>query len=286
MLRAAPLFVALALVTTGCKKKTDGTALPALEEPELLSRLAGRPMPDPVRARFSIKMRSKPLGIAAPPLGGGLVVDRPGQAYLAIMNPVGGKVLSVATDAEAFVFLNHRDKQAFYEADAAQALGDATAGTLALADLVDVLVGLLPVTADQITQRKKDKETTRLTFDRPEGVSLRTWVDSGTGEPLRVEVEDDEGKRLVDADYGPFEDLDDGSRMPSRVTLYVPSVDLTLDLKYKTWSGLEQAPDVFAPAIPEDFQTLPMSAFADGLSGVAAEAGDEGAEASSPDEAR
>lgn len=284
-MRAASLFVVVALATTGCKKKTDTPSLPSLEEPELLSRLAGRPMPDPVRARFSIKMRSKPLGIAAPPLGGGLVVDRPGKAYLAIMNPVGGPVLSVATDGEAFVVLNNRDKQAFYEADAASALGDATAGTLALSDLVDVLVGLLPVTAEQITQRRRDGDATRLTFDRPEGVSLRTWVDPGTGEPRRVEVEDDKGKRLVDADYGPFADLDDGSRMPTRVTLFVPSVELTLDLKYKTWSGLDNPPDVFTPSIPEDFQTLPMSAFAEGLSEVASDTAGEDEDTGGPSEA-
>ncbi len=266
----APLIAALAisLSTSACKKDRGIDALPALADDVVLQRLADRTLPDHARARFSIKLRSKPLGIAAPPLGGGLVVSRPDQAYLTVLNPVGGPILTLATDGTRMVFLNNRDKQAFVEEDASTTLGGATAGNVGVDDLVDVLVGLVPVTPDEHVRTRRDGALSRMLFRRQDGATITTWVDPGLGTPTRVEVDDAKGTRMVEAEYGPFEEGETGPGLPTRVTVFVPSVELTIDLRYKAWTPLEAAPDVFRPPVPDDFTTLPMTAFADGISAV------------------
>lgn len=274
-MKPAIVLLSILWVAGGCQKRTPPDALPELAADALLTQLAARAMPDTLRARFSIKMRSKPLGIAAPPLGGGLVVTRPDRAFLTVLNPVGSPVLTVATDGEGLTFLNTRDRQAFREDDVDAILGEASAGQVTLSELIGVLVGLVPVTADDLAKTRREGDALRLQFRRAEGVQVRAWVDPVLGTPLRVEVEDKRGRDVIQAEYAAFEADDGGPLMPTRVTLYVPSVELTLDLRYKTWVALDAPPDVFTPEVPDGWRVLPMSAFAEGLADVASEAGEE-----------
>lgn len=272
-----PAIVVLSILVGvgGCQKRTPVDALPELSQDALLTQLAARSMPDTLRARFSVKLKSKPLGIAAPPLGGGLVVARPDRAFLTVLNPVGSPILTVATDGRGLSFLNTRDRQAFREDDVAGILGTSAAGQVTVPELIGVLVGLVPITASDLARTRRDGDAVRVQFKRAEGVVVRAWVDPVRGTPRRVEVEDRKGRSVVEADYAVFEADGDGPLMPTRVTLFVPSVELTVDLRYKTWVALDAPPDVFAPAVPEGWSTLPMSDFAKGLANVAAGASPE-----------
>ena len=64
-------------------------------------------------------------------------------------------------------------------------------------------------------------------------------------------------------------------RVPSRITVYAPSQDLHLDLKFKTWKQIEQAPDVFSPEPPEKYEVISFEQF---LQSMGNTMGTEGAE--------
>ena len=129
--RFRALAMTVALVAGACVKKPVVTA-PPLEQDALVQMVRSRPVPDPTQARFSIKMRSKPLGIAAPPLGGGLVVDRPGRAHIAILGPTGSPVVTLSSDGTRVVFLNTHDRQYITADNAATLLGGATGDAVSL----------------------------------------------------------------------------------------------------------------------------------------------------------
>ena len=255
----AVLVIGLAV---GCKKPAPPD-VPTVEEDEIVAMLRDRPVPDPTNGRFSIKMRSKPLGIAAPRLAGGLVVDRPDRAYLAILDPVGSPVVTMHSDGDTVVFMNNRDKLFVAQADADEAMGLATEGAVGLSDAVSMLLGLLPLDDAQVTERvEEDDDTTRFTFEGPGGIVIRAWVDTGNATPRRVEVDDTKGQRAVNASYEPYQVVE-GALLPTAVVLEVPKVELTLDVRFKTWKRIPQAPDVFAPTAPDTYETISFREFLD-----------------------
>lgn len=257
--RFRAIAVAVALVASACVKKPIVVA-PPLEEDTLVQMVRARPVPDPTQARFSIKMRSKPLGIAAPPLGGGLVVDRPGRAHIAILGPTGSPVVTLSSDGQRAVFLNAHDRQYIFADDVATLLGGATGDAVSLDDVVSLLLGLLPVEAAHVRSKQILAEGVEFVFDGPAGTVLTALVDPATGTPVHVSVDDAHGKRTVEASYEPFMAVD-AFLLPTRIDIDVPSVELSLDLKFKSWTMITEVPDVFSPVAPEGYEVMTMSEY-------------------------
>lgn len=257
--------VCIALVLVGCKKPTPITTANRLEEDLLVKQLRSRVVPNPSQAKLSVKMRSKPLGIAAPPLAGGLIVDRPGRAYLAILDPIGSPVLTLTSDGTAAAMTNTRDKEWIHAEDAQMALGSATEQSVALDDVISLLMGLVPVEQDMVKDRTEEADGVRLDIDGPGQTSFSALVDATNATPKSIRVDNAEGEQLVLATYEPFE-LQGDSWMPTNLLLEVPSVELTINVRYKTWKVLETAPDVFNVVPPKGYTVVPMEAYVERMS--------------------
>lgn len=249
------------LLLTGACKKPDPSALTPMQADEILQMLRARPVPDPAQARFSVKIASDKLGIKAPRLGGGLVVQRPDHAYLAVLDPIGSPVLTLTSDGTGVVLINNRDKQYVVEQDAAGLISTKTAGAMRIGDLVDVLLGLLPITDASVRRREQTDAGLRLTFDAPEGWTIDALIDPVTGTPTQVVVDDAKGHRAVVAAYEPYQVVE-GRLMPTRLELHLPVIDLHLDLMFKTWKQLDTAPDVFSPGVPTGYEVVPFAVYA------------------------
>lgn len=257
--RFRALVMTVALLAGACVKKPIVTA-PPLEEDALVQLVRSRPVPDSTQARFSIKMRSKPLGIAAPPLGGGLVIARPGRAHVAILGPTGSPVVTLSSDGQRVVFLNAHDRQYISAENAVALLGGATGDAITLDDVALLLLGLLPVEASHVRSKDVLPEGVQFVFDGPAGTVLTALIDPTNGTPVRVSVDDAQGKRTVEATYDPFMPVDT-YLLPSRIELAVPSVELSVDLKFKSWTLITELPDVFSPVAPDGYEVMTMDEY-------------------------
>lgn len=249
------LVVGLMLAVVGCKKPLPTG--PTLEEDALVKLMRARDVPNISSARLSVKMHSKPLGIAAPPLAGGLVIERPNRAYIVVKDPIGSPVLTITTDGDSAAMMNSRDKEWIVAEDAAMSLGSATEGQISMDDVVSLLLGLVPVGQDMVKDRRESDEGVHLDIEGPGGTSLDVLMDAVNATPRSVTVDDKDGRRLVNATYDPFSMVGE-SWMPTHLLLEVPSVELKVNVRYKTWKPLETAPDVFKLDPPKGFTVIPM----------------------------
>lgn len=263
------VLLAVAVVPSGaCKPKPPPTLAEQLAEDELLAQMRTRPVPDPSQAKLTVKLRSKPLGIAAPPLGGGLVVDRPGRAYFVILSPVGGPVFTLTSDGAGVAMMNTRDREWVVSEDAALALGSATGDQLVLDDLVALLLGLVPADPKQVRARTETADGVQLVIEAPGGVLLEALIDPILATPRSIRVTDAASKELVLATYEPFQQVGD-AWLPSGLVLFVPSVELTIELRYRSWKELDAPPDVFKLEAPPGYAVLSMAEYAEKMAEAA-----------------
>lgn len=261
------MLLATVLLSSACARSGKLHHGAELATDALVQQLRDRTVPNPVQARMSLKANSKPLHLAVPRLGGGLIVDRPGDAFLVVNDPVGSPVITFTTHDGRVVILINREKKFVEKDDAAAALGQATQGSVRLEDAVSMLLGLLPVPDAEASAKEVVEGGVLLHFSGPSGVQIHALVDPALGTPVRVEVDDAQGKRALNATYEPFEEVD-GSLLPTGVVLEVPSVELELDLRFRSWKALAQAPDVFSPTRPENYEAITFDQFLQGMAGT------------------
>jgi hypothetical protein len=257
-------LVALALAASpaaACKKKPPQPAAASLAEDALLTAMRERPVPDPAQSKLTVKISSKKLGIAAPPLSGGLIVDRPGKAYFTILSPFGGSVFTVATDGTTATMVNTQDRQLVRAADAASMLTTASGGSFALDDMIGVLQGLVPLTPESVTARADVAGGVQFTATGPANTTVTAVLEPTFATPVSLQVADAAGAPMVTATWEPFLDNEAGQKVPSHVIILVPSMELTLDVRYKSWSTLTTVPDVFTPALPDGYTEMTFEAY-------------------------
>jgi hypothetical protein len=267
--RAAAAALLAGLFLAGCPKRPPApapVAAPRLADDALLRELATRASLDPARARFQIKLDSPKLRIVAPPLPGGLIVDAPGQAFLAIQNPVGGPVLTLARDGARVALINSVDRLAVVTEDASALL--APTG-LHLDDAVGLLLGRLPLDPADVTGRADVdglvRFTARVSAPAAPGapsraVDLTLDVDAATATPRALVARGPDGAVALEATWAPFQVVD-GALLPTTLQVWVPSVELRVDVTFKTWERPDPVPDVFHPAAPGSFEVMDFATY-------------------------
>jgi hypothetical protein len=180
-----------------------------------------------------------------------------------VYDPVGSPVIQLASDGDRVLFLNSHDREAVEQRGAGDVLAEATGGRFGMNDIVDVVLGRLPLDRLEARGRAETPEGVRYDFVGPDATKVRTWLDPVAGTPVRIEVDGKDGTTALIATYGPFGPVDEAGviLLPTGLVVEVPSVELTLDLVFKTWKLLELAPDVFAPAVPEGYELMDFTVY-------------------------
>lgn len=251
----------LLLLCAGCPSHRGGIESAAGSPEGVVAAARARPVPDPVRARFGIKLRSKPLDLAASTTGG-LIVDRPGRGRVDLFGPMGAPVVTVGSDGVGLEVLLVGQKKDLVAADAEEVLRGTTGGVAGLDDLFAVLSGDPPfddapvrsVRDVAIPDDPNGAHQIVATLDGPKGTVVEVSLDPSTATPERLVAFDRKGTVLMSATYDPFEAVGD-ALMPTRVELYLPALDLTVEFKFRGWEVLATPPENLVPALPDGFTT-------------------------------
>jgi outer membrane biogenesis lipoprotein LolB len=214
-----------------------------------------RPVPAALRARFHIKLKSEQLDVAGS-TGGGLVVERPGHGYFAVMGPLGSPLVTFASDGEGLAILLAREKRHLVATEAEAVVREVTGGTAGLDDLWAVLTGDLPFDDAKVKTWKAEEEGVRAVFVGPKKTLVVAMLDPVTGTMRWLEASRQK-KLLLKATYAPYKEVD-GQLMPTEVALEVPSLDLVVTLRFKTWKAIDEMPDVFGQEAPGGIQSEPL----------------------------
>jgi hypothetical protein len=265
--RARVLWLLLAL--SGCPKgdRVDGAAG---EPAAILDQARARPVPDPLKTRFSVKIRSKPLGIAGT-VGGGLIVRRPGQGRLDLFGPMGGGLLTVASDGAGLSVLVIGKQQDLVATDAEQVLRDTTGGVAGLDDVLAVLVGDLPFDGAPVKSAvrvgpkpgdapadadgPKPDDGILVILEGPKDTTVEALLDAELATPKHLVARDANGKDVLTATYDAFAPADaiGGALMPTRVEVYIPALDLSIEAKYRDWVTPEEPLGSFTLDAPDGY---------------------------------
>ena len=250
--RKLPLIIAFVV---GCGHKLKPN-LPAAGPDAVLAMARARPVLNPTQARFHIKLRSKPLKLAGS-TGGGLVVNRPGQGRLEIFGPLGGSLLKLISDGEAIAVGIPREKRHLLGVNAEEAIREATSGAAGVDDVLAILVGDLPFDNLEVVRMRKVVGGVLMVFEGPRGAHLDAVIEEIHGTLVQLELVDSEGSLLVSATYDDYQEVDD-IWMPKHVELWMPATQLSVDLKFRQWKKLDEAPDVFSVAPPKGILAEPL----------------------------
>jgi len=253
-------FVALLLLIAcrhGHKVDVLASKTPAVD----LAR--GRAVLDPVRGKFTIKLQSQKLGIAAT-TSGGVIVDRPGHLRFDIFGPFGGSLFTAISDGLGLSVLDVGKQRQLVSVDAEKVLREASGGVAGLDDLIAMLVGDLPFDAAEVksTRALPDPASptappVEVVFVGPKETSVVTIIDSALGTPKRLAARDAKGVDVVTATYEPFEPIGN-TLMPTNVSLNLAALDLHIELKFKSWEALDGEPPRFDITTPPGFTTTPL----------------------------
>ncbi|MBX2801065.1 MAG: hypothetical protein KTR31_25520 [Myxococcales bacterium] len=249
-------FTLLALALGGCPRTPTPEPLGQPDPAqEVLARAQARTVPDALRARFGFKIDSEPLGLSGS-TGGALIVDRPGRGHLAVLGPFGGPLAQVQTDGTGLAVLMPRQRQHATALDAGERLLALTEGIAGLPEVVDLFVGKVPLDAERITATEPTAEGLEITMAGPQDTVVQLVLEPASATPRLVDVMRTDGTSLLSATYGPFQPMEDGTAMPGEASFHVPSLQLQLDVRFKSWTVLEgDPPDVFSLAPPDGFST-------------------------------
>jgi hypothetical protein len=254
----------VAVFVIGCGK--GHLPPPAHGEPATVLEMARtRGVPDPTRARFSVKLRSQKMSLAAT-TGGGLVVDRPGQGRIDLFGPLGNPLITVSTDAAGLSVLLIAEERQLAAVDAEAVLRETTGGVAGLDDLLALLVGDLPFDTARVLALQRTEGGTRVLLEGTAGATVEAVLDPALGTPRSLVAANREGATLMRATYDPFVPFGD-TLVPSGVELLVPSLDLAVELRYRTWDAAEPDAAVFQVVAPPGYRVESLEAAVERLLG-------------------
>jgi hypothetical protein len=239
-------LVGVTLWSAGCAKPPV-EPLPEFSSEVVLEAARARPIPDRLRARFTVKIHSEALDIAGT-TGGGLVASRPGRNRVEIFGPMGGALLSVVSDGSALSVILAGPRKQLVSPDAERVVREATGGAAGLDDFFGLLVGDVPLDSATVAAVRTVEEGghvfARIGLTGPGNTAFDVWLDPVQATPRRVQALDARGRSLLVATFDAFQSVGP-AWLPTRVELYVPSVDLRVEARYRDWQVLDVAPEVF-----------------------------------------
>jgi len=244
--------MAVAALLMGCPK-TD-TPVAAKRTPNRVVQAAhDRTVPDALKARFQIKIRSKLLKMAGS-TGAGLLLHRPGKMRLDVFAPIGPPLLQMTTDGEGMTALVMRDRKGLVADDAEALIRSATGGAAGMDDLLAIFVGDLPFESAKPKSMKRVEGGIEVRFEGPKGTRIHVVLGESQGELRRLEAFDAKGSTVLIANVQDYQDVE-GVLLPMVIGLEVPALELTLDIKYKKWLILHEEPQGFDRSVPDSFET-------------------------------
>lgn len=248
------------LLLIGCARTMKPPEVPTQQPPAVLEMARARAVPDPLRARFNVRIRSRALDVAGS-THGVLIVDRPGKGHIAIMGPLGGPLFTLSSDAVGVAAVLPRDRRHLAAVDAQSVLQDTVPGLAELDDLFGLLVGDVPLDEERVRQvQRLDDERVVVVLDGPDGVLIAVTLWTATATPSGIVAQRSGGERLMAVTFAPFQEAE-GALMPTDVALEVPSLDLRVDLSYRSWRVLDTVPDVFGLDTPAGYTTESLERF-------------------------
>lgn len=275
---------ALLLVCLGCPSKTPLDS--AVGAPQTVFEAArARVVPNVLKAKFGIKLHSKPLGLAAS-TSGGLIVARPGKGRIDLFGPMGNSLVTASSDGVALSILLAGQERQLLAADAESVLRETTGGVAGLDDVFAVLVGDLPFDEARVRSLKTTPDPlfvgpatpeapvpqlVCVELDGPKDTTVEAYLNADAT-PRSLIARDGRGDVVMTATYDPFA-LVGADWMPTRVELYMPALDLTVEAKYRSWETLTAVPDSIVPTVPAGFTSEPLETL---LRGLAAAVGKKG----------
>jgi outer membrane biogenesis lipoprotein LolB len=217
----------------------------------LLETARARRIPFALQGRFAVTLSGPDLSAST---NGGLIVHRPDRFRVEILTPLATPLILMASDGQSLHAFTSADRDFYRGDDAVAVLAELTGGAVALADVVSVLTGTLPMAGADVTS---------LTENQGGGavVGLRVApLPSGDEVLVRADLDPDGLVRTVSVERNlpgeaplvvlEVETLDTmrvgRSRLPEELQVRLPTLGWTVDLEFSAWDELGQIPDVFS----------------------------------------
>lgn len=247
----------LPVLWLGCVKPAPPPVAPVQQPATLVEQARARQVPQLLTARLSLKLRSKPLGLAGS-TGGGLVVERPGRGRFQLFGPLGGSLLAVDMDGTALGVFLPADTTYLVAEQADEVVAEVSGGVAGLDDLIAVLVGDLPFDAAEVASVEPMADGSAMAvLMGPDGTTVTASIDA-LGTPRVLEATDAQGARILSAEYGEFQPAESGALLPTTLHVELPALELSADLKYKSWAEPGTAPLGFVVQAPEGAHTASL----------------------------
>lgn len=208
-----------------------------------------RSLPFALKASFAVSVDAPRAGTKGTTRGA-LLVHRPGRFRMEIFSPMGTPLVSAASDGDAFGMYLGAQNTWIGTPVAEQALRELTGGAAGLEDLISVLTGRLPFQGATVSDASRTETGWAYTFDGPDNTKALVELDGQELLNQSIVAIDDAGETALTAVYSDYMRAE-GNRLPEKLELEVPGLELTLEIKYSSWQELGVIPDSFSiPAPP------------------------------------
>ena len=253
------LVVSMGLVACGPKKAPPTLAVDDAPPVQILEAAQERTVPTSVAGQFGFAAEL-PDSVLPGVLTGKLVVQQPGQLRLDVLPPVGGQVLVAASDGQHLHVLLPLEHEWWGADDVETVLREATADAVGIEDFTELLVGQLPRLDGMEPEILGEGDVGPIVrYSGPEGVQVDVELDRAGYLWRTIEARDGEGTVLLQTVSEGIIHTEE-AWYPSKMEITLPTLDIVLKLRYRSWQSLSEPGDVFSVAVPEGYAQIDMMA--------------------------
>jgi len=253
------LPVVLTLAACGPMRDLPTLAVDAAPADQILKAAQERSVPAGVAGQFGFAAEL-PDSVIPGVLTGKLVVQQPGQLRLDVLPPVGGQVLIAASNGEHLHVLLPLEYEWWGAADVETVLREATADAVGIEDFTELLVGQLPALDGMEPEILGEGEVGPIVrYSGPEGVQVDVQLDRAGYMWRTIEARDGEGTVLLSTVSEGVIHTDD-AWYPNKMEITLPTLDIVMKLRYRSWETHPEPGDVFHVPVPEGYTQIDMMA--------------------------